>query len=260
MRWYPEKWLDGSNRDEFTAAQRGVWADLLSLGGRNDPPGQIDFTTIKSLARRLRISAKLLYATLKIASFNKKIRFIKVWVDPQSGKKFEEIERTLNEIDTFFQQKSKIGVPLNAIIFLDWNPKQPEYYRQKLYPKKNEQTNGKGQLLGQKNGDRIVQDRIVQDTDSIGVTFPSHPRDQFLYILKEFSKEYFYPFSEQEDGEVYDSILIRYRNVDPVGELEKKITYWKKNPEALKGKGKSPRQQLIEWLIIEGQYQNRASH
>jgi len=141
MKWYPEKWLRGSLRDELTPAQRGVWADLLCLGCQNDPPGQIDFVSFRTLANSLTISKKLLVATIKDALLNKKIRLIKVWVCPKTGKKFEESELTMNQLVTNARpldiKKSKVGVPLNAIIFLRWNEWQPEYLWQRPYEKRD---------------------------------------------------------------------------------------------------------------------------
>ena len=141
MKWYPEKWLSGSLRDEMTPAQKGVWADFLCLGFENDPPGQIDFVSFRTLANRLNISKKLLISTVKSATLNKKIRLIKVWVCPKNGHKFEESELTLDQLVTNAKpldiKKSKVGVPLNAIIFLRWDERQPKFLWQRLYKKKN---------------------------------------------------------------------------------------------------------------------------
>ncbi len=88
--------------------------------------------------------------------------------------------------------------------------------------------------------------------------FPSHPRDQFFYILKEFSKEYPYPFNEEADGQLFDYAIETYRNVvDPIRETEKKIEYWKEHPGALQSKGKSPRVQLHEFFEKEAEYQGK---
>jgi hypothetical protein len=258
MRWYPERWLDGSLRDEFTASQRGVWADLLCLGARNDPPGQIDFTSVKSLARRLRISTKLLYGTLKNASLNKKIRFIKIWVDSLSGRKFEENELKLSEIDISVSRKSKIGIPLNAIVFIDWDQRQPPYYWQRPYPKKDGQNNKTRESLGPEScvmdTERTLHDTKTQGKERSG--FPSNPRDQFIYILKEFSEEYPYPFDKEREGQIFDLCINRYRSVDPITQLKRKIEWWKKNQGALHSRGKGPREQLIKFIEQEARYQS----
>ena len=105
--------------------------------------------------------------------------------------------------------------------------------------------------------DKIKDDRIGEESKDENKSFPSHPRDQFLYILTEFSKDYQYPFQEEADGQIYDYAIKTWRNVvDPIRELEKKIEYWKKNPGALQSKGKSPRVQLHEFLEKEAEYQD----
>ena len=268
MRWYPEKWLDGSIRDEMTAAQRGVWADLLCLGGRNDPPGQVDFTTTKSLARRLGISQKLLWGTLRSTEINKKIRFIKVYVDAESGQKFEEFERSLNEIDTFCEKKSKTGIPLNAIIFLDWNTRQPPYYRQKPYPKKDRGANENDQLLGPENcvmerrGN--IKEKDMTEEASPSPTLSASPlpsnsspkkaktlKEEFLEMLRECQG---YQFSEALDSLLFDFAVKEYPGITILEQTSKKITWWRVHTDALKA---DPRAQLKAWFAEEARFKSR---
>lgn len=89
----------------------------------------------------------------------------------------------------------------------------------------------------------------------------SHPlsntqslKDQFLQTLKDFSEELPYPFNETADGKLFDLCLSQFRAVDPIKQLELKISWWKSNPSALNSKGKSPRTQLIEYFEKEARY------
>jgi len=275
MRWYPEKWLDGSIRDQFTAAQRGVWADLLSMGGRNDPPGQVDFTTIRSLARRLRISPKLLTGTLAAAEKNKNIRLIKVWVDAESGQKFEENELTLSEVDTFCSKREKIGIPLHAIVFIDWNPRQPPYYRQRLYPKKGGKPLQNDALLGSetrvmerigynKDKDRDKNKSFAPSPESFSSfsPLPSSPSSNLIEGKITIKEEFFgllrsyrgYPFSESLDSVLFSGITAKYPKINILEQTRKKIAWWKEHPDALKAE---PRKQLADWLEEEGKFKNR---
>jgi len=77
IKFYPERWIFGSTRDEMTNAERAVWIDFLALAYLNDPPGQIDFTSFKRLAKQLNISLKLLKGTIKKALANGKIKIIR---------------------------------------------------------------------------------------------------------------------------------------------------------------------------------------
>jgi len=113
--------------------------------------------------------------------------------------------------------------------------------------------NALGDRIGE---DKIGDDRILEDRKGDNDSFPSHPRDQFLHILKEFSNECPYPFDEEADSQIYDYSVKTWRNVDPLRELEKKIEYWKENPGALRSKGKDPRTQLLEFFEKEAEYQS----
>ena len=165
MRWLPEAWLGNSARFQFTAAQRGVYADLLCMGALNNPPGQIDFTTIQGLARKLNISPKLLSATLKKGEINNNWRFIKVLVDAETGQKFKKFDLTLTDIDIIFDKKSKTAVPLHALIFTDWDSRQTPYYRQKPYPELDSRGVKRGDGLGPEIETRIGEERIKEEID-----------------------------------------------------------------------------------------------
>ena len=43
IKFFPEKWIFGSTREEMTNAERAVWMDLLSLAAINDSVGYVDF-------------------------------------------------------------------------------------------------------------------------------------------------------------------------------------------------------------------------
>ena len=239
MRWfkiYGERWFMGTTRWELTAEQRAVWIDLLARASINDPPGQIDYYSLEQLAQQFNVDLELLESTIKRCVEERKIKY--------------------------FKNKLKI-------LISNWKKYQSEYQRQKPYRKKDEsqsEVTEKGDNSCNKVTLREEGEEKRIDTDEKEIkgkeknennkSFPSHPKDQFLFILEEFSKEYPYKFNEDADGQIYDLSVRTYRNVDPIRELEKKIEYWKKNPGALQSKGKSPRVQLHEFLEKEAEYQD----
>ncbi|MFW6173286.1 MAG: hypothetical protein ACOC5T_06025 [Elusimicrobiota bacterium] len=76
---------------------------------------------------------------------------------------------------------------------------------------------------------------------------------QFLRELNDFEG---YPFDEYSDKAFFLFIESEYPGIDILRELDKKLAWWKKHPDALKN-GKFPRGQLCEWFEKEYEYQKR---
>ena len=74
---------------------------------------------------------------------------------------------------------------------------------------------------------------------------------QFLRKLKDFEG---YPYDEYGDGSFFLFIESEYPGIDILRELDKKLSWWKKHPDALKN-GKFPRGQLCNWFEKEYEYQ-----
>jgi hypothetical protein len=240
MRWFKiwgDKWLLGSTRYELTAEQRAVWIDLLAKASKSKVLGQINFYSLEQLAQQFNISLELLENTIKRCVEEKKIKF--------------------------FSKKRKI-------LILNWKEYQSEYQRQRPY---RQQLSGQSKVtkmehrscnkVTRRKEGEIEEKRLEGEGEDIlenikkeNKSFPTHPRDQFLYILEEFSKKYLYPFDKKLDGLLFDQAIQKWRNVDPIRELERKIDWWGKNPRALKTTGKDPRQQLMEFFEKEAKYQS----
>ena len=136
IKFYPERWIFGSTRDEMTNAERAVWMDFLALAYLNDPPGQIDFTSFKRLAKQLNISLKLLKDTIKKTFANDKIKIIRQEAVMEEEKMtkiklaFDQLE---SEMGPPVSSRTQVGIPLYSIIITKWNEYQSEYLRQKPY-------------------------------------------------------------------------------------------------------------------------------
>ena len=244
-----EKWLYGTTRMEMEPDEIACWTYILARAAVTgaDPPGLIYYFSEEHLAGQLQVPLELLQRTLEKCEKFKKI-------------KIKPLKR---------ENKYVLSI-------VNWEKYQHVYLHQKAYrqrqkakieaqkklisegTKKHNQNITVRRIGEDKIGeDKLKDDRIGEESKDENKSFPSHPRDQFLYILTEFSKDYQYPFQEEADGQIYDYAIKTWRNVvDPIRELEKKIEYWKKNPGALQSKGKSPRVQLHEFLEKEAEYQD----
>jgi hypothetical protein len=281
MKWYPEKWLSGSLREEFTSAERGVWGDFLCLGYENDPPGQIDFTSFRRLANRLSISKKLLMMTLRRAVQNAKIRIIRICVDPENGKKFEDFEITLDQLGsiggTFDTKSSKVGVPLYAIIFLRWDDHQPAWLRQRPYRKKGAEaaqnkakvdpgSDTEKQIKGE---ERTIKGEEIKLEDSPNPNPPNPPnsplpstsnpriikgktvKEEFIFLLQECRG---YPFDEGKDSLLFDLMVQDCPGINILEQTQIKIRWWKDHDDALKA---DPRAQLKNFFGEEFKFKQR---
>lgn len=228
---YPDDYLWGTTKDELKPDERSVWFDFLCVAAFKE--GLVDITYTKSLANKLIIPLSLLTRCIKKFKEHEKIEIVE---NKKEKKTFAKIKKW---------EKYQAGYLTSLGQCIE-------------KPKDNDATLKQGLRCDSKErrGEEIREDKIREEESKL---FPSHPRDQFLYILKEFSKEYPYPFSEEADGQLFDYAIKIYRNtVDPIRETEKKIEYWKEHPGALQSKGKSPRVQLHEFFEKEAEYQGKS--
>ena len=209
-----------------------------------DPPGLIYYFSDQHLATQLHIPLDLLERTkVKCEKFKK----IKI---------------------SFLKRENKYVIKIQ-----NWEKYQHVYMHQKAYRQRQKQkkVNQKKQLSkGTKNDnetitdysglvDRIGNDRTSDDkileksTEEKNSVFES--KNQFLNLLKEFSKDYPYPFHENLDSQIYDYFNANFPKVDILMETRKKIRYWQKKGGALNSRGKGAREQLVEFFQIEAKYQ-----
>jgi len=201
----------------------------------DSPPGVIYFLDFENLSKRLNINPEVLESTVK---------------------KLEKIKEARMKIQKDGRHELK---------FINWDKKQHPFLSQKNYRERKRRDFQAGKIITGDNqiitDDNQIQDKekdkdkiigILKKEDGKGDDYPSDPRDQFLYELKEVEG---YPFDEYLDGQIYDYCINTWPIVKPGRELEKKTKYWKENPGALTSKGKGPREQLVEFFKKEAEYQ-----
>jgi len=244
---HAEKTIWGTTRKELEMDELACWHLLLARAGLTDidPPGYIIYFSERHLADMLIIAEELLRRTLEKCERFKKI---KIRRDKKESKFILKIVNWEKYQHIYMSQKA----------YRQRQKEKREKQRKLLEQgtKKDNQDISDYNALGDRRGEEKNGDQMnSENKKGKGDAFPSHPRDQFLYILKEFSLSYPYPFNENEDGQIYDLCIQSFRSVDPIKELEKKIIYWKDNRGCLTSKGKGPRQQLFEFFQLEAEHQ-----
>jgi len=110
--WWPDKWIFGSVRIEFTPAERGIWVDMLSLASKDNGHIRANEETpypLQQLSGMLIIPEKELDAAIKKFIKNKKLKklksgtlYVTTWKKYQFSKRHkrrvqEEIRRVIEK-------------------------------------------------------------------------------------------------------------------------------------------------------------------
>jgi len=283
IKFYPERWIFGSSREEMTNAERAVWMDILALAALNDPPGQVEFLSYKRLACQLNISIKLLKSTISKAIAYGKIDIKENPFGSNLDKIKQKVDQSGIQVETkninLGNSQSKIGLILRTIKILKWNEYQSEYMRQKPHREKKKieeeldrEEDEKLQNPGPKavtqvtdRGEERRREKIRGDKrreylpnkESSNSPLPSTPKeeismkDEFLAMLKDLEE---YPFDEIKDSLLFDITIKGYPEINIMRQVKRKIEWWKIRPDALKA---NPRKQLQEFFKGESEFQKR---
>ena len=234
MQWFKihaQRWFLGSTRFELSLEQRSVWIDVLARASLNDPPGEFCYYSLEQLAIQFQVPLELLKIALK--------RFI-------------EVEKIAHN------EKKKF------IKILNWTKYQSEYERQKPYRKGKFPQEGacnkvtpkvvtefpleKNREEGEKNRrEDEEEEREMQEGEGKTSNF----KHTFFKLLKSFPS---YPFQEGEDGQIFD---LYNERIDVIEQTQKKIQWWRENPNSLKSSKKKLRQQLISFFCDKVDFQNQ---
>lgn len=238
LKFYSERYLiGGSTRTELEPDERSVWLDVLCLANRRD--GCFEVFSRDHLAQQLRISRELM---------------------DRSIAKFLEYKK--------IKKQSAKGHKSELFIVSNWEQYQyGEGERIAKRAKRESPKTPKGEKSESTRLDRIGLDRTGQDKDEERIKTgldgqdkarPTEGKLAFFELLKSVSSPSgpSYPFDEGLDGQLYELFAAKYPAVNIMVETTKKIAYWQKEPAALRAK-KSPREQLIKWLVGEADFQNR---
>ncbi|MCJ7565123.1 MAG: hypothetical protein MUP52_11105 [Candidatus Aminicenantes bacterium] len=228
---YTEHWLWGSTRSELTLEERAVFIDLLCLGITGQ--GKVDITHRDQVAGQLLVPLDIFNSCIDKGIKNGK--FI-----------IKNFKRHLTDFKTY-------------LIILNWKRYQPKYLHERPEKSTKKTRSDKGGkhdahvalLEDRREGESKEGNRRGEDEAE------DHPQKIFLDILREFSKSHpSYPFTEEQDGYVFDFCSKEYPDVDLTEELRKKLRRWEEKPEELKG-AKEPRTKLLEWFKGEHAYQGK---
>jgi len=120
--WWPDKWIFGSVRIEFTPAERGIWVDMLSLASKDDGHIRANEETpypLQQLAGMLIIPEKELDAAIKKFIKNKKLTKLKsgtLYVT--KWEKYQFSERHKRRVEDKMSEKTAI-VPKKRTPIID---------------------------------------------------------------------------------------------------------------------------------------------
>ena len=214
--FYTEHWLWGSTRSEYTLAERAVFVDILALGITG--LGKVDITYPKQIATQLVVPLDVLNSTIQKGI--------------QHGKFALKVEKKRKK--TF-------------LMILNWTRYQPEYLHERPTRSMKRGRSAKPPKSDAHVGP--IEDSIVEDSIEV-VNSPTgtDTKSEFFKALRELQKAYGDKPDAEQDERLFNYVLRRHRNLDPVRELEGIAALWRKNPaEVLQRmkEGKSVRTQLF---------------
>jgi len=242
------KWFMGSTRFELSPDERSVWIDVLAAASLNEPPGQIDYFSFEQLSSQFNIELELL-------------------------------ERALEKFESY--KKIKHNRKKRRIKIINWKKYQSEYQRQLPYRQQvskksrlaNMEVENSNKVTGRLEGEerrleveekqRIEEIATSNNSPTIFLTSSPLPsiskslnerktiKEEFLALLKELRC---YPFSESEDSLLFDITVKEHPKINILEQTNKKITWWKDHPDALKA---NPRNQLLDWFKEEAKFIKR---
>ena len=189
--WWPDKWIFGSVRIEFTPAERGMWVDMLSLASKDDGHIRANEDTpypLAQLAGMLIIPEEELDAAIK--------KFIK----------FKKLTKLKS--DTLYVTK--------------WEKYQfSERHKRRLEGEMSDETD----TMSPKK-DPIIDNSTLND-NKLDNRENEIKRE---YILNLLSKVKDYPFSEKKDREFIKGLMVDFPDLDALEEIKKKCAWWLSNP------------------------------
>jgi hypothetical protein len=244
---YGQKWFSGSTRFELEPDERGCWIDILAKASINDPPGEFEYFNLEQLAHQFNVKLDLLIRTL------------------DKSEKFGKIRH--------LRKKRKI-------IVLNWKKYQSEYERQRPYRQQltdvkktdkscNQITTGLHveERRGEEKREEREREKIKKykkkkenegtSPDPLTSPLPSSPKEgktvkeEFFELLRGCKG---YPFDEAKDSLIFEVIVQDSPHIDIPKQTQRKISWWRDNPGALKA---DPRRQLQDFCAKEEKFKAR---
>jgi hypothetical protein len=205
----------------------GSWALILILAGNDKTPGKFRFKDVDHLARIMNSDSKILSQHLKI---------------------FENAQRIkIKNLNGEF-----------SLSVLKWHKYQQDMYGKVdgHNPSKNRKVDTQSPPGGEerRGQERRIKGKEEREEREIKEGETSISKQHFFSLLKSFPS---YPFQEKEDSDLFEFFSKKYPKVDIVIQTKKKIEWWLENPQAAHSSKKNQREQLIEWLLGEAEYQNQ---
>ena len=227
--WWPDKWIFGSVRIEFTPAERGIWVDMLSLASKDNGHIRANEETpypLAQLAGMLIIPEEELDAAIKKFIKFKKLTMLKsgtLYVTKWEKYQFSErhkrrIEGEMSdETDTMSKEKD----PIIDNSTLDNNKLNHNKEEQKTFIPTKTHTNITFEELEEISS-------LLADVVNIG----EKKIDSLLEFLKELSLE--------------------FPDLDYVYQMKKKCAWWRDNPLTKKS---NIHLQLRNWFNLAKKFQ-----
>lgn len=257
IKFFTEKYLWGSTRSELLPDERSVWLDFLCLGSMNF--GVIEYYSRDQLAQQLLISRELLDRAIK--KFVKYGKVRRKYNKREKKEIFTIVNWSRYQAEYLTKRAKKSGV-CEKKERIDETGKSDAENKPTLQERKGEEIKSEDTIPEEIGEDESETPKTL-DSASSEISSPlrstSNPfseremtmKDQFLSILRDCKD---YPFDEAKDSLLFDITVTEFPDINILKQTQKKLSWWKDHPDALKA---NPREQLQKWFEEESEFQER---
>jgi len=153
-------------------------------------------------------------------------------VESRFDEKTFKLRTNLCKSDAKSTSMTRVGIPLYSIIITNWNEYQSEYLRQKPYREGHRGNDEKADDPGPKTcnpgycNSRLEEIRLEKSSGEAHFNI----KFEFIKRLRILEEEFEETPDDPRDEGFYNFILNRYRNLDPIREIDSIRELFKKNP------------------------------
>lgn len=255
FKFFSEKYLWGSTKRDLKPDERAVWIDFLCVASIN--LGVVEIYSRNQFAQQLVIPRELLDRSIEKFVKSKKIK-----------RKYKKNEK--KEIFTITKWSHYQADYLTKRLKKSTTYEKEErvvktgYHESNFLPILEERRGDNITLQEEKNIINIESDEdYIEDKEIPLENPPSSNQKPFTDGKTDILQEYLarlgscpgYPLDDYKDTALFRHIEGEYPGIDILRELDKKISWWDKHPDALDSTT-SPRQKLAEWFLKEYEFQS----
>jgi len=213
--WWPDKWIFGSVRIEFTPAERGIWVDMLSLASKDDG--------------HIRANEETPYPLAQLAG---------MLIIPE-----KELDAAIKK---FIKHKKLTKLKSGTLYVTKWEKYQfSDRHKRRVEDEIKKAMSEETDTMSKKKDSYSILNKSTLNNSKL-----NYNKEHEL-IINLLSKAKDYPFKEERDRKFIEALITEFPDLDALEEIKKKCAWWLSNPLLKKS---NPHLQIRNWFINARKY------